>query len=49
MYTIRQVLEMMEKGKSAEVIEKDLRLKTGVVGRLGRRGVVGVGGSDQRG
>lgn len=42
--TIRQVLIMREQGRSEEAIESGLGLKRGVVGRLGRRGIVGVGG-----
>lgn len=39
--TIRQALSMRDRqGRSAEQIEQALRLKSGVVGRLGRKGVV---------
>ncbi|PWY66970.1 hypothetical protein BO83DRAFT_419416 [Aspergillus eucalypticola CBS 122712] len=41
-FTIRQVLSMRDRqGLSAGEIERLLRLKSGVVGRLGERGVVG--------
>ncbi|PGH34882.1 hypothetical protein GX50_02233 [[Emmonsia] crescens] len=41
--SIKQVLAMRDKeGVSEEMIEKQFRLKKGVVGWLGRRGVVGV-------
>jgi hypothetical protein len=42
--TIRKVLEMREEGVEGGDIEKRLELRRGVVGRLGRRGVVGVPG-----
>lgn len=43
--TIRKVLELRdEKRIDADEIERRLELKRGVVGRLGRSGVVGVGG-----
>ena len=42
--TIRRVLEMREKGVSAEEIERVFELKSGMVGRLGREGIVGVAG-----
>lgn len=43
MSLIRQVLALRDReGLGAEVIEKRLGLKAGVVGRLGGRGVVGV-------
>ena len=42
--TLRQVLTMRdEKGIGAAQIERQLGLKTGVVGRLGRPGLFGVG------
>jgi hypothetical protein len=41
--TLRQVLTLRdERGVEAEEIERQLGLRSGVVGRLGRRGVVGV-------
>ena len=43
MITIRKVLEMRdEKGLQEGEIESRLELRKGVVGRLGRGGVVGV-------
>lgn len=42
--TLRQILVLRdEKGVEAGEIERSLGLKKGVVERLGRRGVVGVG------
>ncbi|OQO03737.1 hypothetical protein B0A48_10402 [Cryoendolithus antarcticus] len=42
-YTIRQILVMRDgQGKSGAEIEKKMGLKAGVVGRLGKRGVVSV-------
>ncbi|RDL38802.1 Uncharacterized protein BP5553_03142 [Venustampulla echinocandica] len=41
-FTLKQVLVMRERGMMNEQIERTLELKEGVVGRLGRRGVVGV-------
>ncbi|PGH10287.1 hypothetical protein GX51_00044 [Blastomyces parvus] len=41
--SIRQILAMRDKeGVSEEVIEKQFRLKKGVVGSLGRKGIVGL-------
>ncbi|KAG9237466.1 hypothetical protein BJ875DRAFT_519888 [Amylocarpus encephaloides] len=40
--TLRQVLILRDKGMGEGDIERALELKGGVVGRLGRRGVVGV-------
>jgi hypothetical protein len=42
--TLRQVLGMREKGIAEEEIEKKFELGKGVVRRLGRSGIVGVGG-----
>jgi trehalose-6-phosphatase len=42
--TLRQVLVLRERGVEEGEIERSLGLGRGVVGRLGRRGVVGVGG-----
>jgi hypothetical protein len=42
--TLRQVLVLRERGVEEGEIERKLGLGRGVVGRLGRRGVVGVGG-----
>ena len=43
--TLRQVLVLRDEvGMGGEQIEKRLGLKRGVVGRLGGRGVVGIGG-----
>jgi hypothetical protein len=42
--TLRQVLVLRESGVEGGEIERSLGLGKGVVGRLGRRGVVGVGG-----
>jgi hypothetical protein len=40
--SIKQVLTMRDRqGVRPEAIERHMRLKEGVVGRLGRRGVVG--------
>lgn len=41
-YTVRQVLQMRDKGVSNEEIEGKLGLKAGTVGVLGRKDVVGV-------
>lgn len=41
--TLRTVLQMREKGATAEEIEKRLELRPGTVGKLGKRGVVEVG------
>jgi len=43
--TIRQVLVQRERGRGGKEIEREMGLRAGVVGRLGRRGVVGVGGA----
>jgi len=40
--TLRQVLVLRDKGVSDEQIESQFGLGDGVVGSLGRRGVVGV-------
>jgi hypothetical protein len=40
--TIRKVLEMRDEGVEGGEIERRLELRRGVVGRLGRKGVVGV-------
>jgi hypothetical protein len=40
--SIKQVLAMRDRqGVRSDVIERHMRLKEGVVGRLGRKGVVG--------
>ena len=46
--TLRQVLVLRdEKGLEGAEIERKLGLKRGIVGLLGRRGVVGVGGAEE--
>lgn len=39
-YTIRQALELREKGRDPGEIERELKLQAGMVERLGARGLV---------